>query len=266
MNTVGREALQAVFGEYPWGICPFSAVQEKLLAVRSVSALPEGAKSIFVVLFPYLLDENAYTDSRLSRYAVSADYHGLCGERLREICQRLQALFPENRFVGFTDSSPIPEVYAAAAAGLGTVGKNGLLLTKEYGSWVFIGEIVTDLAVPASVDAPQGCIGCNACIRACPTGALQADGLQRELCLSHISQKKKLTDSDVRLLRLYDVLWGCDRCQLACPQNLDAKITFDRSFHATANGTLAAEYEDRAYAWRGDAVLRNAALLQTEKE
>lgn len=266
MSFVGREDLQTVFGAYPWGICPFSAVQPHLLPVRSRQMLPEDAKSIFVVLFPYLLHADAYTDQRLSRYAVPADYHVLCGERLDVMCARLQTMFPANRFVRFVDASPVPEVFAAACAGLGAIGKNGLLLTEDYGSWVFIGTVVTDLCVPCEAATPAACNGCNACIAACPTGALQEKGLCREKCLSHISQKRKLTDSDISLLRAHTVLWGCDRCQTACPQNRRAKITFDETMHSTASCRLDANDPLRAYAWRGDAVFRNRTLLETESE
>ncbi len=266
MSAAGREDLQAVFGEHPWGLCPFDAVQSHLLPVRSVSRLPEQPKSIFVVLFPYLLEEDVYTDPRLSRYAVPKDYHLLCTEKLSAMCSQLQTMFSENRFVAFADASPVPEVYAAACAGLGVVGKNGLLLTEQYGSWVFIGEIVTDLALPCNAMPPQECCGCNACVSACPTGALSATGFCAERCLSHISQKRKLTQSDILLLRENTVLWGCDRCQLACPQNKKAHVSFDDSFRNSAKSTVTENDPQRAYAWRGDAILRNLALLEPEKE
>lgn len=262
MNTVGRESLQALFGELPWGVCPFAQVKDRLLNVRSKERIPENAQSVLVFLFPYLLEEEIYTDPRLSRFAVPADYHIVCGEVLQQCCERLAQAFPENRFVYFADASPIPEVAAAAAAGLGAVGKNGLLLTEQYGSWVFVGEIVTDLAVQTEAASVKTCVGCDACLRACPTGALSEDGFHTERCLSHVSQKKKLTDSEMQLLKKNNTLWGCDRCQTACPYNSNARTTFLERFRTTTQTVLTRTDPERVYTWRGEAIFRNLSLLE----
>lgn len=262
MSKTGREDLQPIFGNLEWGVCPFAAVEPSLLQVRSKNRLPEHAKSVLVVAFPYLLDEENYQNSRLSRFAVPADYHIVCGEILQQCCERLQQAFPDNRFAHFTDASPIPEVSAAVAAGLGVVGKNGLLLTEKYGSWVFLGEIVTDLAVECEAEPKKNCIGCNQCLLACPTGALSENGICLEKCLSHISQKKKLTEDEIKLLKENNTLWGCDRCQTACPCNSNAQTTFIERFRATAQTRLSREDPERVYTWRGDAIFRNMSLLE----
>lgn len=262
MRTVKKDELQAFFGSFPWGVCPFSAVRENLLDVRSKNRLPEQAETVLTVLFPYLLEEKYYTDDRLSRYAFPADYHAICGDMLEKICRDLTAVYPENRFVFFVDSSPIPEVQTACLSGLGVKGKNGLLIHKDYGSWVFIGEIVTDLAVECTSVNVRTCIGCNACLKACPTGALTENGHDVNRCLSHISQKKKLTAEDEILLKKYDCLWGCDRCQTACPMNAKAKTTPLARFRDTASALTEETDPPRAYAWRKNAVYRNLELLE----
>ena len=262
MRTVKKDELQAFFGSLPWGTCPFSAVRENLLDVRSKNRLPEQAETVLTVLFPYLLEEKYYTDDRLSRYAFPADYHAICGDILEKICRDLTAAFPENRFVFFVDSSPVPEVQTACLSGLGVKGKNGLLIHKDYGSWVFIGEIVTDLVVECEPATVQSCMGCDACLQACPTGALNENGHDANKCLSYISQKKKLTADDEILLKKHNCLWGCDRCQTACPLNNDASPTFMERFRATAQTLLTRNDPERVYAWRGEAIFRNLELLE----
>ena len=262
MKTVSREDLQPILDGLVWGVCPFENVKDHLLDVRSKSRIPEHAKSILIFLFPYLLEDEIYTDPRLSRFAVPADYHVICAEVLQQCCEKLSNAFPENRFAHFADASPIPEVSVAAAAGLGVIGKNGLLLSETYGSWVFLGEIVTDLEVQAPQTERKGCIGCDKCIRACPTGALSEDGFHLEKCLSHISQKKKINEDEIKLLKENNTLWGCDRCQTACPLNNDAAPTFMERFRATAQTLLTRNDPERVYAWRGEAIFRNLELLE----
>ncbi len=266
MSTVGREALQEYLQDTIWGVCPFEAVREYLLPVRSRARIPENAKSILVFVFPYLLEEEIYTDARLSRFAVPADYHILCGEVLQQCCERLSQGYPDHTFVHFADASPIPEVSAAVAAGLGAVGKNGLLLTEKYGSWVFLGEIVTDLDVQCEASPHRVCIGCDRCIRACPTGALTENGFHLEKCLSHISQKKKLSEEEIKLLKENNTLWGCDRCQTACPYNSNAQTTFMERFRATAQTMLTRDDPERVYMWRGEAIFRNLELLEDDNK
>lgn len=262
MSALCRDDLQPFFDDSLWNVIPFSAVQNSLLPVRSASRLPQDAKSVIVMLFPYLLEEEYYKNSRLSRFCIPADYHLLCGQMLQEQCDRLQAAFPQNRFASFVDASPIPEVFAAACAGLGVVGKNGLLIHEKYGSWVFIGEIVTDLAIGCEVQPVGSCIGCDACLHACPTGALQNGVVHTDRCLSHISQKKKLTEEDAQLLKENNTLWGCDRCQTACPMNRRAAPTKYDIFRTTACSVPVENDADRAYAWRKNAVFRNLELLK----
>ena len=93
MTKTGRSDLQPIFGTLEWGVCPFSAIEASLLPVRSKGRLPANAKSVIVVAFPYLLEEEIYKNSRLSRFAVPADYHIVCGEILQQCCEHLQQAF-----------------------------------------------------------------------------------------------------------------------------------------------------------------------------
>ncbi len=231
------------------GFCDFDAVKEHLLDCHAKNRLPQNSKTIIMCAFPYKVKEEP--PKYLSRYAGVPDYHTVCGKMLEYACKKLKAKYPQNEFEYFCDNSPIPEVYAAAVSGLGVKGDNGLLITKEYGSFVFLGEIVTDLHIDCE-NKYNECINCGKCKIACPVSLNKVD------CLSNLSQKKKLDDSELEKLRQNNILWGCDICQNACPMNNNVKTTHINEF---ING-YRNEYSpgedtiNRPYTWRGDAVIK----------
>lgn len=249
------------------GVCAFERIKEKLLPCRAKSRLPEGAKSVIIAVFPYSLADEYYQKANISRYAAVKDYHLVVTQCLEDAAAKLKQAFPSEEFAAFTDNSPVPEVMTAARAGLGVIGQNGLLIHRDYGSWAFLGEIVTTLALGETGGEPQKCRGCQACIRACPTGAL-AKG-DKGSCLSHISQKKgELLPEEEALLIKHGCAWGCDICQLVCPENRRVRPTqikaFTESFHPVA--AVGEPLEDKAYAWRGRKVIeRNLLLLEREQ-
>ena len=249
------------------GVCGYEDIACSLLPCRAVSRLPQGAKSVIVSIFPYYLGKAAYSGLNISKYAAVPDYHTVVAARLERACAALQSEYPDEKFAAFTDNSPLPEVYAAYLAGLGVIGKNGLLITPDFGSYVFIGEIVTTLALKASSPAEGGCSACGKCTARCPAGALNG-GFYKEKCLSAITQKKStLTSEEERLIRLNACAWGCDECQNACPMNAHAAVTDIEEFIAGARPCVNAgdSVQGRAYAWRGkDIIERNLALLQTD--
>jgi epoxyqueuosine reductase len=194
----------------------------------------------------------------------------------------LRMAFPDHVFALFADHSPISEVDAAARAGLGIMGLNGLLITPDYGSFVFIGEIITDAdyftvtgeEVPTFPDTPPLCEGCGACLAACPMGCREGD---RVRCLSALTQKKgKLTEDEIGDIRKGGLVWGCDACQLACPHNAaviaegkDTPVPYFREKRLNRIGSVDTtamsdeDFSSRAYAWRGRAVItRNCRLFE----
>lgn len=248
-----------------WGVCDFAPFAEHVLPCRAAKRIPDGAQSILVALFPYYLGEDAYEDSNISRYAVVPDYNDFLRDMLCEAAAELSELVPNEQFAAFCGNSPLPEVAAAVKAGLGTRGRNGLLLTERYGSWVFIGEIVTTMHLTPAEKELQLCDSCDLCIRACPTGALSESGFDDTLCLSAITQQKKpLTPQQEEMIRQTGCAWGCDICQKACPKNKGVMTTEIELF---LNGvkTRAEHGEDlegRAYGWRGAKVIeRNLDIL-----
>ncbi len=250
-----------------FGVCPFSAVKDRLISCRASARLPQNAVSIIVAAFPYYLGEDGYDGLNISRYAAVTDYHALVGERLNEAAKQLNELFPSEHFAAFADNSPIPEVEAAVRACIGVIGKNGLLINRDYGSWVFIGEIVTTLDLTDNAaSSPALCVGCDRCVEACPTGALSGGSVDREKCLSDITQRKgELTDEQKLLMQKHKCAWGCDICQSVCPMNKSAKTTPIKEFICSAkpNAVSGMEIDDRAFAWRGRTVIeRNLGIIE----
>lgn len=258
---------------FPFGICSFEQILP-CLECRAKQRIPQDAASVLVCLFPYYTGE--HKERNISRYAMVTDYHMIAGEYLNRFCKALQEVFPQNQFESFTDNSPIREVSAAFHAGLGRRGKNGLILHPKYGSYVFIGEVVTDLVLqPDQPLNPGECIGCRKCQNVCPQGALQSDGsVCLERCRSHITQKKgELTDWEIGQIQDGGLIWGCDICNDVCPMNQEAKVLtpvpeFLESTVAVLDAQIAERLlKTRAYNYRGKkTILRNIQLLEGANE
>lgn len=250
-----------------WGVCDFSPLKEELLDRRVKVSSIDGYQSIIVALFPYYLGEDAYAGLNISRYAVVPDYHGVVMERLEKAAGLLKDGFPDGRFTPFTDNSPIPEVRAAVLAGLGYRGKHGLLIHPRYGSWVFIGEILSTVRFEPSVPrSTGGCGNCRLCVDACPANILGANRPDKTGCVSNISQRKGvLTPEQEDLLRNAGSAWGCDICQSACPANANAKTSPIEEFRHPVKARVDkdTEIKGRAFAWRGKEVIRrNLDILE----
>lgn len=247
-----------------WGICSFDKIKSGLIECRAKSRLPENAKSVIVACFPYLLDKSEYKNLNISKYAVVADYHEVALNRLNTACEKLKMLYPEHEFAAFADNSPVPEVRAACLAGLGVRGLNSLLITEKYGSFVFIGEIVTDLSLECADTAEKNCIMCGKCKKSCPASAISEKWVDQSKCLSAITQKKGvLSAEEEKLMKECGCVWGCDICQDVCPMNKNAAATEIKEFLSAPVSHIGSgcSLEGRAYEWRGRKVIeRNIAI------
>ena len=251
-----------------FGFCSFKSIENNLIKCRALSRIPQNPKTVIVCLFPYNLGEEKYIGSDISKYAVVPDYHDVVTELLNKACNRLKENYPDEEFIPFTDNSPIPEVRAAVIASLGVKGKNGLLINKDYGSWVFIGSIVTTKKYSFYENIITECIGCNKCINSCPTGSITENGINIATCLSDITQRKgELTEEQQKIIIDSGCIWGCDICQNVCPMNQNIKINPLKAF--TADVRLKADAENldgRAYAWRGKKTIeRNIKIIYNPK-
>jgi epoxyqueuosine reductase len=156
----------------------------------------------------------------ISRYAWGDDYHDVVKAMLDRVVARLQAEAGPFEARAYVDTGPVAEKAWAAAAGLGAWGKNGCLLNPEQGSWFFLGEIVTDLDLPADAPRPDLCGSCTACLEACPTGALVAPYvLDATRCISYLTIEVKGAVPEERRSGVGRHAFGCDICQDVCPWN-----------------------------------------------
>lgn len=248
-----------------WGICPFDRINDRLIECRAKSRLPENAESVIVACFPYLLPDSEYEGLNISKYAVVTDYHKVATERLGKAVLLLKEQFPGYEFSAFADNSPIPEVKAACLAGLGVRGMNSLLITEKYGSYVFIGEIVTNLKINFDDNEEKSCIKCGRCIKACPSSAIKENCFDKNVCLSEITQKKGgLSEAEIRLMRECGCVWGCDICQDICPMNKNAAVTEIKEFLSSpvAHISEGCSLDERAYEWRGRKVIERNIIIQ----
>lgn len=235
--------------------------------------VPPGAESVILLLAPYDCGE-PFSDG-VSAYAHIDDYHRFFVELYARLCPALEKAFPGAKFWGFADHSPIHEKDASAKAGLGVLGCSSLLINPVYGSYVFIGSLLTDLAISCQAQEVSYCSRCGACKAACPVGAVTDAGILADRCLSALSQKKRMTDEEKRLLAAHGVAWGCDRCQTACPYNQKRAYTSLPFFLAHRHGAYtAAEVEAmddetfsrHAFSWRGrERIIENLRGLEQTK-
>jgi epoxyqueuosine reductase len=176
------------------------------------------------------------TRAFVSRYALGRDYHKVMRERLQQLADRIAGAAGDFRYRVFTDSAPVMEVALAAHAGLGWRGKHTLLLTREAGSYFFIGEIYTNLPLPLTAPVSAHCGDCVRCIDACPTGAIVAPyELDARRCISYLTIELRGSIPEALRPLIGNRVYGCDDCQLACPWNRFAPVTGETDF-AVRNG------------------------------
>lgn len=230
----------------------------KHATILNLRLLPPDIKTIIMLLVPY--DEGMHYSDGVSAYAHVLDYHIFFSEMFKRILPQLQAMFPEESFYGFSDHSPIAEKDAAAKSGLGIIGCNSLLINPLYGSYVFLGSILTTLSIDCTFHEIKYCQNCTQCKKSCPANAITDTGIDPSKCLSAISQKKRITEKEFDSLREHRIAWGCDICQQACPLNANRLPTaiplFTEHRHESFNADEVAAMSEiafsrYAFSWRG---------------
>jgi len=172
------------------------------------------------------------TTAYISRYALGRDYHKLMRARLRKLGKKIKEEVSDYGYRVFTDSAPVLERALARKAGLGWFGKHANLISRDDGSWFFIGEIYTDLCLPH--DPPfkdEHCGRCVACMDVCPTKAIVAPyEVDARRCISYLTiEYRGVIPLEFRPL-IGNRIFGCDDCQIVCPWNRFAKLSAEKDF------------------------------------
>jgi epoxyqueuosine reductase len=195
--------------------------------------LVPGAKSVITVLKNYFPAQNSPAEYKISRYAYGKDYHTVIKAQLKQMIQELQEKIGQFNGRGFVDSAPVLERTWAQKSGLGWVGKNGNLITKQSGSFFFIATLITDLEL--NYDDPFAkdfCGSCTKCIDACPTEAIQPNKvINGNKCISYftIELKDEIIPQELKG-KFNNWMFGCDVCQEVCPWNRFSKPTAETEF------------------------------------
>ena len=194
-----------------------------------------GVKSVICVGMNYHvpLEENAVDEprGRIARYALGGDYHELISRKLHQLADWLKSIFPEIETRCGVDTAPIMERELAARAGIGWIGKNTCLINPGIGSWLFLGEVLTSLELPADILIGDHCGSCRRCLDACPTGALSEPyHLDARKCISYLTIEHSGPMNEVQQEATGEWLFGCDICQDVCPFNRRAPASAEPGF------------------------------------
>lgn len=186
--------------------------------------LLEGVKTAIVVVKNYRNTNAGRLSGKLkiARFAVGRDYHFVVGQKLKAFCDFMRGVCPGEGLFWGVDSKPLSERAYAVKAGLGFMGKNGLVITPDFGSYVFIGVVLSTLKFEFDNPLSENCLDCGLCLKACPTGALSPDGFDASKCTSYRTQKTVM--DPVQAKQSNGWLFGCDMCQEVCPHNAQGAL------------------------------------------
>jgi len=187
--------------------------------------LVEGAQSVISVLFNYFPNETQKDKQApiVSKYAYGKDYHYVIKEKLNKLLAYIKEIEPETEGRAFVDSAPVMERAWAREAGLGWIGKHGLLINKQIGSFVFIGELIVNTSLSYDKPIKEYCGNCTRCIDACPTDAIITNKtIDARKCISYLSIELKSEIPEEFKGKFLNRVFGCDICQDVCPHNSKA--------------------------------------------
>ena len=203
--------------------------------------LPD-AMSVISVAMNYYSPEQHSNDARvgkISRYAWGDDYHDVMSHRLSALQKSLEQLSPTSQNKWYVDTGPMMDKAWAVRAGIGWMGKHTNVITRDIGSWIFLGEIITTEEFEYDDPIADFCGDCTACIDACPTDAItHAYIVDSERCISYQTIESRSDEIPSELGKEFDRwIFGCDICQDVCPWNSFAKETAERAFHPRSENT-----------------------------
>jgi epoxyqueuosine reductase len=224
---------------------------------------------------PFKKPENAGA-GKISRYALGKDYHTVMRKHLEKLRKFIEAEVPGIETRVYVDTGPVMEKAWAVRAGIGWMGKHTNVITRDYGSWIFLGEILVDKELEYDLPVPDHCGTCTACIEACPTGAIvEPYILDSNRCISYLNIEHRDKIPQELVPKMNNWIFGCDICQDVCPWNRFQKESREDDFRPKRENIglllteLAAitekEFNDR---FRGTTVKRAgyAGLIRNVKD
>lgn len=236
-------------------------------------------KSIIVLGISYNVDykdkPNYKYRGKLSMSSWGMDYHRVLRKKIESLIGEIEKA-AKFQYKYFVDTGPLIDRELAVKAGVGYYGKNCSVINEEYGSFIFLGHILTDLDLKFDSPVESQCGDCDLCLRACPTGALEGSGkLNPKKCISYLTQTKNEIPTDLKG-KMGIKIYGCDTCQLVCPKNKGIKKSSHEEFipiltkgymdleelQAISNSQFKRKYGHMAGSWRGKNILkRNAKII-----
>jgi epoxyqueuosine reductase len=210
-----------------------------------------------------------------SRASWGLDYHHILRDRLKKLEEFIIAKVPDARLKSMVDTGELSDRAAAVRAGIGWSGKNCAVMTPEFGSYVYLGEMIT--SIPFAPDSPMEdqCGSCTACIEACPTGALVQGGqINAQRCIAFLTQTKSVIPEEFRD-KIGNRVYGCDSCQTSCPVNKGKDFHFHEEMEADpeiakpllrpllkmSNREFKNKFGSAAGSWRGKKPIQRNAII-----
>lgn len=210
-----------------------------------------------------------------SRASWGLDYHHILRDRLKKLEEFILSKVPDARLKSMVDTGELSDRAVAVRAGIGWSGKNCAVMTQEFGSYVYLGEMIT--SIPFAPDSPMEdqCGSCTACIEACPTGALVQGGqINAQRCIAFLTQTKAVIPEEFRD-KIGNRVYGCDSCQTSCPVNKGKDFHFHKEMEADpevakpllrpmlkmSNREFKNKFGSVAGSWRGKKPIQRNAII-----
>ena len=210
-----------------------------------------------------------------SRASWGLDYHHIIRDRLKKLEEFILTKVPEARLKSMVDTGELSDRAVAERAGIGWSGKNCSIITPEFGSYVYLGEMITNIPFVPDIPLEDQCGSCTKCIDACPTGALVQGGqINAQRCISFLTQSKGFIPEDFRE-KLGNRVYGCDSCQTACPKNKGKDFHFHEEMEPNpesakpllkpilklSNREFKIKFGDLSGSWRGKKPIQRNAMI-----
>lgn len=209
-----------------------------------------------------------------ARSSWGMDYHSLLRKRLQLLEAFIKSRLPEAECLSMVDTGVLSDRAVAERAGLGYAAKNGFILNRKFGTWTYLGELLTSIKLPPDAPVLDSCLDCTICIDRCPTGALVGNGqLNSQKCISFLTQTKGFLPDEYRS-KIGNRLYGCDTCQQVCPKNRGINTTHDdiileplklkpllEPLLTMSNKMFKNEYGHLAGSWRGKKPVQRNAII-----